>query len=74
MTQSDGSVFEPLSEDLVPLWRAFLAGYEMSGEGHNGEYQSGCHNMPDEGHVHEDWFLEAMRVHFSDWLATQRTE
>lgn len=50
------------------LWRAWLAGYDFSGEGHNGEYQAGCHNMPHDDHVHEDWLLEALRGHFEKWL------
>lgn len=57
--------------DSELVWRAWLAGYDFTGEGHNGEYQSGCHNMPDEGHVHEEWLLAALRTHFENWLGEQ---
>lgn len=53
--------------DREQLWRAFLAGFDMSEEGYNGQYVHGCHNMPEPGHVHRAPILEALRAEFDRW-------
>jgi hypothetical protein len=51
------------------LFLAFVAGFDASAEGFNGEYVSECHNVPDEGHVHDDEFFDQLRREFDEWKA-----
>jgi hypothetical protein len=53
-------------------WRAFLAGFDWSGEGCNGEYVRSCHNVPEPGHVHHDSFLTTLREEFEKWWVEER--
>jgi hypothetical protein len=48
------------------LFEMFVAGFEVSSEGFNGEYVSGCHNDSDEPHQHTPELLARLRRAFED--------
>lgn len=67
MTDSDESYSLALVERERAMWLAFLAGFNWSSEGCNGEYVRSCHNMPDAGHLHNEGFLKTLLEQFADW-------
>ena len=52
------------------LFAAFIAGFDATEEGFNGEYAAGCHNWTQRGHEHNQRLLERLRAKFDEWEAS----